>query len=373
MIKRELFSVLAQRLNTGKAIVVLGPRQSGKTTLLESVADSQGQYLLFDCDDPLTREKLENPTTEQLRQMIGSEKLVLVDEAQRVKNIGITLKIITDRMKDVQLLVSGSSALELAGEINEPLTGRKWEYTLYPISWKEFHDYSGSMKSLQQLETRLIYGMYPDVINHLGDEQDVLRLLTGSYLYKDLLMFKGIRKPELPEKLLRALALQMGNEVSYNELAGLLQVDKQTISTYIDLLEKAFVVFRLPAFSRNLRNEISSSRKIYFYDNGIRNAILGNYAPLSLRQDTGSLWENFIISERMKVLHNRSSYPSRYFWRTAQGQEVDYLEETNGVLTAFEIKWNQHAKFRVPKTFTTAYPNIKINLVTRENFLDILL
>lgn len=372
MIKRELAGIIQSKLNKGKAIIVLGPRQSGKTTLLESIARDQGSFLLLDCDDPLTRERMENPTTEQLKQLIGSYKLVLIDEAQRVNNIGITLKIIIDRLKNVQLLVSGSSALELAGEINEPLTGRKWEYMLYPISWLEFQNHFGNLKALQQLETRIIYGMYPDVINRFGDEQEVLRLLAGSYLYKDLLSFKGIRKPELPEKLLRALALQLGNEVSYNELANLLQVDKQTISMYIDLLEKTFVIFRLQSFSRNLRNEISTRRKIFFYDNGIRNALIGNFSPLSMRQDTGSLWENFILSERMKYLHYKRLFPGRFFWRTVQRQEIDYIEEVDGKLYAYEIKWNPKAKFIFSKTFTGAYPDAKILLINKENFQEFL-
>jgi len=369
MITRKLTSIIQSKLKSGKAIIILGPRQSGKTTLLESIARTEGSFLLLDCDDPLTRSILENPTTEQLRQIIGTYKLVLIDEAQRVKNIGITLKIIIDRIKDVQLLVSGSSALELAGEINEPLTGRKWEYMLYPISWMELQDHVGYMIAMQQLELRIIYGMYPDVINRTGNEQEVLRLLAGSYLYKDLLSFNGIRKPELPEKLLRALALQLGNEVSYNELAGLLQVDKKTVSIYIDLLEKAFVVFRLSPFSRNLRNEISSTRKIYFYDNGIRNALIGNFSPLNMRQDKGSLWENFILSERMKYLHYHNLAPGRFFWRTQQKQEIDYLEEQDGQLSAFEIKWNPNAKFRIPGTFKGAYPNVKVEMISKENFL----
>lgn len=372
MILRELTSIIQSKLSSGKAIIVLGPRQSGKTTLLEFIARSERSFLLLDCDDPLTRSMMENPTTEQLKQIIGSYRLVLIDEAQRVKNIGITLKIIIDRMKDVQLLVSGSSSLELAGEINEPLTGRKWEYLLFPISWMELQNHVGYISALQQLETRIIYGMYPDVINRTGNEQEVLRLLAGSYLYKDLLSFNGIRKPELPEKLLRALALQLGNEVSYNELANLLQVDKKTISIYIDLLEKAFVVFRLAPFSRNLRNEISSTRKIYFYDNGIRNALIGNFSPLSMRQDAGSLWENFILSERLKYLHYHNLAPGRFFWRTIQKQEIDYLEDHDGKLSAFEIKWNPKAKFRIPGKFKETYTDVKVEMISKENFQNFL-
>ncbi len=341
MIERKLESTIKSRFNSGKAIVLLGPRQTGKTTLLHKIASDEGEFLLLDCDDLLVREQLESANTETIKQLIGKYKIVFVDEAQRVKNIGLILKIITDRLKSVQLLVSGSSALELASEINEPLTGRKWEYMLYPISWSEFSEHFGYLKSLQQLEQRIIYGMYPDVISSEGEEAKILKQLSNSYLYKDLLSLKGIRKPELLPKLLKALALQIGNEVSYNELASLLQVSKDTISSYIDLLEKAYILFRLEPLSRNLRNEVSSNRKIYFYDTGIRNALISNFNPLSLRQDTGALWENFLISERIKQLEYNESYGNKYFWRTTQQQEIDYIEEHSGKLFCYEFKWNE--------------------------------
>ena len=318
MIKRQLEDIIKKRINSGKAIILLGPRQTGKTTLLNKIATETGDFLLLDCDEILVREKLEDANIENLKQLIGKHNLVFIDEAQRVKNIGLSLKIIADRIKNVQLLVSGSSALELADQINEPLTGRKWEYLLLPISWQEFYSYFGYLKTQQQLEQRLIYGMYPDVINHFSDEEELLKQLSNSYLYKDLLALKSIRKPELLPKLLQALALQLGNEVSMNELSNLLKVSKDTIASYIDLLEKTFIIFRLEPFSRNLRNEISTNRKIYFYDNGIRNALISNYNPLSMRQDTGALWENFLISERKKYLLNNQISANIYFWRTTQ-------------------------------------------------------
>lgn len=366
MIQRTLFDVVVKHL--GKAIIILGPRQTGKTTLLNEVAKSLGDYLLLDADDPLVRNQLENANTSQLKQIIGNHRTVFIDEAQRVKNIGLTLKIITDQLKGVQLLVSGSSALELANEINEPLTGRKWEYMLYPISWQEFTINTGYLQSLQQIENRLVYGMYPEVINHTGMEKEVLKQLSGSYLYKDLLSYQGIRKPEIIEKLLQALALQIGNEVSYSELALLLKIDSKTVASYIDLLEKVFIIFRLSPFSRNLRNEISTNRKIYFYDNGIRNALIANYNPLSLREDTGALWENFLISERMKYLHYKSVYANRFFWRTKQQQEIDYIEERDGKLYAFEFKWNAVKKVKFSKTFTGEYKNVETKVINRENF-----
>jgi predicted AAA+ superfamily ATPase len=368
MINRTLEGIIKKRIqSSAKALILVGPRQTGKTTLLTKVASETADFLLLDCDEIIVREKLENANLENIKQLIGKHNLVFIDEAQRVKNIGLSLKIITDRIKDVLLLVSGSSALELANEINEPLTGRKWEYLLLPISWQELYNHYGYLKSQQQLEQHLIYGMYPDVINHPGDEKEVLKQLSNSYLYKDLLAIKSVRKPDLLPKLLRALALQLGNEVSNNELSNLLKVSKDTVATYIDLLEKAFIIFRLEPFSRNIRNEISTNRKIYFYDNGIRNALISNYNPLSMRDDIGALWENFLITERKKYLLNNQEYFNAYFWRTTQQQEIDYIEEKEGRIFAFEFKWNAKRKPKISKTFIKAY-NPEINIINKENF-----
>jgi uncharacterized protein len=372
MINRTIEKIILKRWGKGKAIILLGPRQTGKTTLLKKITGEKGNYLFLDCDELLIKERLENANLENLKQIIGNHTIIFIDEAQRVKNIGLTLKIIIDQLADKQLLVSGSSALELANEINEPLTGRKWEYLLYPLSWGELRDHLGYLTAYKQLGQRIVYGMYPDVINNMGDEEVVLKQLASSYLYKDLLSLASIRKPDLLPRLLKALALQMGSEVSLNELSNLLGVNKDTIGSYIDLLEKAFIIFRLEPFSRNIRNEIKSSRKIYFYDNGIRNAIISNFNPLSIRQDTGALWENFLISERKKYLEYNEISASSYFWRTTQKQEIDYLEERNGKILSWEFKWNPKATVKISKTFTSAYLS-ETKVIHRENFEDFVL
>ena len=366
MINRAIQSKIEAKIGKGKAIIIIGPRQVGKTTLIKNIIKN-GTYLFLDGDDPTVRTLLTNPNTEQLKSIIGNNKIVFIDEAQRIQNIGVTLKIITDQFKELQLLVSGSSAFELQNTIHEPLTGRKWEYQLLPISWIEFEENVGFVKAEQQLEIRLIYGMYPDVINQTNDAFEVLKELANSYLYKDVLAFSGIRKPEIIEKLLQALALQIGSEVNYNELSRLLGIDKNTVSNYIDVLEQAFVIFKLKSFSRNLRNEIKANQKIYFWDTGIRNMVIGNFNGLTLRQDKGALWENFLISERLKKINYGNTLTSSFFWRSIQQQEVDYVEVLADAITGYEIKWNADAKIKIAKPFKEAY-NATINIINRENF-----
>jgi len=350
----------------GKAIIVLGPRQVGKTTLIQTILKDK-RHLFLNADDPVTRQSLDTPDFFRLQQIIGDHTIVFIDEAQRINNIGLTLKLITDQFKNVQLIVSGSSAFELRNETSEPLTGRKWEYKLYPISWQELENSIGFIESEQQLEQRLIFGMYPDVINRPGREPVVLKQLAESYLYKDILALTAVRKPDLLERLLQALALQLGNEVSYNELAQLLQVDKGTVMNYIELLEKAFIIFRLPSFSRNLRNEIKNNRKIYFWDNGVRNTLIANYNILSLRQDTGALWENFLVSERLKLNQYHNRVVNCFFWRTTQQQEIDFIEESGGKITGYEFKWREKQMKKIPEGFVRAYGDA-VTLINRDNF-----
>lgn len=372
MIGRILYPLVSGKLNQGKAILIVGPRQTGKTTLIKKILEkNQNDSVFLNCDDPSIINALTDASLISLKQIIGDNSLVFIDEAQRVKNIGLTLKLIHDNL-NVQLVVTGSSAFDLANEVNEPLTGRKWEYQLLPISWQELNNHFGFLETKNQLNTRLIYGMYPDVINNLGQEREVLQELTGSYLYKDLLQFEGIRKPDLINKILKALAFQIGNEVSYNEIANLVQTDKNTVIKYVNLLEKVFIIFQLPSFRRNLRNEIGTKKKVYFYDNGIRNALVGNFNHLEMRNDVGALWENFLVSERLKLNLYKRTFAQKYFWRTLRQQEIDYVEDVNGTLHAFEFKWNIRKKARIPAVFTNAYPEAEVKVITPENFNEFL-
>lgn len=371
MIQRTLFSSIEKRFFKEKVILVIGPRQVGKTTLINALLKDK-EHLFLNGDDPATRDVLQDISTIKLKALIGKHQYIFIDEAQRIPNIGITLKLINDQFKKVQLLVSGSSTLEINNKTQEPLTGRKFEYHLFPISWEEFELHEGYLLAEQQLETRLIYGMYPDVITNPSDASLVLKELASSYLYKDVLSLTGIRKPLLLEKLLKALALQLGSEVSFNELATLLEIDKNTVSKYIQLLEQAFIIFQLSSFSRNQRNEIKNNRKIYFYDNGIRNMIINNLNPFELRNDKGALWENFLISERIKRQTYYQQIGSRYFWRNVQKQEIDYIEDAGGEIHAYEFKWKSGGRNKIPKSFIESYKATGIT-IDKTNFREFIM
>lgn len=368
MYARTLQPEIEKRIGSGKAIIVTGPRQVGKTTLMKTIFGSS-PYLFLNGDDPSTREMLHEASTERIRAILGSHTRVFIDEAQRIPDIGLTMKIITDQFPQVQLFASGSSSFDLANQLNEPLTGRKWEYELYPISWEEFEQHKGYFEAHQQLENRLIFGFYPDVIMSPGDEIPVLRNLANSYLYRDLLIHGGIKKTDALDKLVRALAFQVGSEVNFSELSQMTGLDAKTVSRYIDILEKGYVIFRLGSFSRNLRNEIKKNNKIYFYDNGIRNMITGNFDSLGLRSDKGALWENFLVSERIKQMAYKSSLGRSYFWRTKQQQEVDWVEDSGGNITGYEFKWDARGKNRFPQTFTKTY-NAETKTIDKNNFRE---
>ncbi len=373
-IKRDLQNILNSKIGKGKVIILIGPRQVGKTTLLKTMLSgefSSNTVQYWNCDESEVRSLLSQESSSRFKSLIGSSKFIVIDEAQRVKNIGLVLKILHDNFPDVQFAVTGSSSLDLSNTINEPLTGRKFEYNLFPFSTNELMNHTNMFDEIKQLDNRLIYGFYPDVVNNPGDEKEILSNIVSSYLYKDVFEFQDVRKPAIIEKLVQALALQIGSEVSFNELGNFLGIDSLTVQRYVDLLEKAYVIFHLHSYSRNVRNELKKSIKIYFYDNGVRNAVISNFSSCALRSDIGELWENFLISERIKnnAFHNRKS--KYYFWRTTQKQEVDFIEEENGTFKAFEFKYNpKKANAKCPLTFSNNYPEISFEVITKNNYMD---
>ena len=369
MIGRLINQSVAADFFQGKVIAVLGPRQVGKTTLLSQLSIPSTETLWLNCDNIDDSQVLEGQTTTGLQQLVGNKRYVVIDEAQRVKNIGLTLKMMADTFRDrVQVVVTGSSSLELSNQIYEPATGRIFEYRLYPFSLAELSQHYSVREERRLLEQRLIYGCYPEVVTHPDHAKRILTTIASNYLYKDLLSYNGIRKPEVLSRLLQALAMQVGEQVSYNELSRLIGIDRATVESYIDLLEKCFVIFRLPSYSGNLRTELRHNRKIYFYDNGIRNAILSNFAPLNLRTDAGALWENMMLSERVKHNAYRQSYAQIYFWRTQAQAEIDFVEIEDGTMQAFEFKFNPKKLPRAPKAFTDTYPEAVFQVITPDNY-----
>lgn len=368
MYNRQISSEIGKRLFTGKAIVITGPRQVGKTTLVNELLKNES-FLFLDGDDPFVRNTLLNINTASLKTLLKGHKVVFIDECQRIENIGITAKIIVDQIKDIQLILSGSSSFEVNERINEPLTGRKWSFELYPISFHEYNEKYNLLHAMQNLQNRMIYGFYPDILNNPDDQVQLLKELVDSYLFKDILLYANIKKADVLFKLVQALSYQVGSEVSYNELSQLIGIDAKTVSHYIDLLEKAFVVFRLNSYSNNHRNEIKKGVKIYFYDNGVRNAVINGFDALNNRKDIGALWENFLMSERKKQNQYGRKFVTGYFWRTTQHQEIDYIEEGYEEIKAFEFKWNPKAKAKFSTTFTNTYDSIN-QVVNRDNYLD---
>ncbi|MGD2035234.1 MAG: ATP-binding protein [Bacteroidales bacterium] len=373
MIDRLLENKITGKINKGKAIILLGARQVGKTTLLEKIFLKNKDVLWLSGDSPDVQALFNSPSADRLRLYFGNKKIVIIDEAQLLPETGLRLKLITDYIKEVQLIATGSSSFELSNTLNEPLTGRKWEYKMFPLSFEELVNHHGLLTEKRAINHRLVYGYYPDVINHPGEEKTILKLLTDSYLYKDILMLENIKKPEKIVRLLQALSYQIGSQVSFNELGQLCGLDNKTTEKYITLLEKAYVVFRLGSFSRNLRNELKFSRKIYFFDLGIRNALISDYTLAENRPDIGALWENFLVAERLKKNTYDENWTNSWFWRTTEHQEIDYIEETGGTLNAYEFKWNPGKNIRVSKTFTKTYPDANFKIIHLNNMEEFLL
>jgi predicted AAA+ superfamily ATPase len=369
--QRTLQPAIESVLFKGKIIVLYGARQVGKTTLVQKILrDHPAPSLYLNCDEPDIRAVLTDRTSTELRALIGARSLVVIDEAQRVRDIGLTLKLLVDNYPDLQVIATGSSSFEISSRTSEPLTGRKIEFCLHPLSMAELLTQETSLEAQRLLERRLRYGLYPGIISS-DDPATAIREIATSYLYRDVLEYQAVRNPDMLRRLLQALALQSGSEVSYNELGQLLGIDKITVGRYVSLLEQAYIVFHLPPFSRNARKELSKLRKVYFYDLGVRNALINNFNPLELRQDVGALWENFFISERIKYNSNRRRVVNTYFWRTYDQAELDYLEEEGGHLTCFECKWRDE-RWRPPTAFVQAYPDSDLHLVSPRNYLEFL-
>lgn len=368
-IKRTVEPVIEQSLFKNKVVIIYGPRQSGKTTLVKKILEKESQGLYLLCERPEVAEVLESNSIEKILYYFEGARLVVLDEAQTIKNIGRILKLLVDTHPEIQIIATGSSSFELSNKIIEPLTGRKFEFRLLPLSVLEICAAKDRFTVASELDNYLIYGQYPGVYTSTSDRSDLLiQEIAESYLFKDILTFQGIRNSEVLMKLLQMLALQIGSEVSFTEIASSLGIDKVTVQRYIDLLEKIFIIHRLTPFSRNLRNELNKKRKIYFYDLGIRNAVIRNFNPINLRNDKGQLWENFCINERLKYLNNNRILANRYFWRTWEGSEIDYIEESGGLLSAYEFKWNVHKKAKPPKTWRDTYDS-SFELINKESIL----
>lgn len=377
-IQRLLLPQLEERVNPGQVTVVYGPRRVGKTTLVREYLDSyQGKYLFLNADELANREAMESQDAKKLGALVQGYDLLVVDEAQRVREIGLNLKILVDTYPQLAIIATGSASFDLANKINEPLTGRKSTLTLYPISFEELVRDSGLFEAKKQLERWIIWGGYPTSVTteSIQERERLLSELVGSYLYKDVLELDEVKRADKIVDLLRLIAFQIGKEVSIAELASNLALNRETVERYLDLLERVFVVFRVSGFSRNLRKEVVKNHRYYFYDNGVRNALIQNFNALNLRDDIGQLWENYCVSERMKSNHYHNRSANRYFWRTYDHKEIDLVEESGGKLFGFEFKWAKDATVSksTEKEFTQTYDNASVEIVNSVNFDTFLL
>lgn len=370
-IKRQIEDNLYNDCFKGKIIVILGARQVGKSTLIKMLVEPQKENVLWlDGEEADVQLLLQNSNSERLMQIAGNHKIIVIDEAQKINAIGSILKLFADYLKDIQVIASGSSAFELRNSLNEPLTRRKFEHHLFPISFKEMVSHTNLLQEMRQLPQRLLYGYYPEIVTNVGSEQRLLKFLSESYLYKDVFLFGGIKKPEKILELLKLLARQIGSEVNYNELSRILKIDNQTVENYIHILEQAFVIYKLNAFHTNQRNELKKSKKIYFNDLGIRNALINDFRPVELRNDAGNLFENFVINEMRKQNEYGQVYANFYFWRSTDQKEIDLVIEKDNFLHTYEIKWNPHKKATLTKSFSNSYQNYSFEVINKDNFFE---
>lgn len=371
LIERFLTDRVLKAIEPGKVTILYGPRQVGKTTLLSQLSKELSEpYLQISGDQLKYREVLSSEDSQKLKGLIGDSKILIIDEAQRVPNIGLNLKIIVDNFPEVRVLVTGSASLDLAGKVSEPLTGRKKSFMLYPVSYQEIEKWQGRFETEQQLERWLVFGTYPEALTTEGRQQreDYLAELVSSYLYKDILDFGGVKKSDKIVDLLRLLAFQIGHEVAISELASNLALDRTTVEKYLNLLEQSFVIYKVSGFSRNLRKEIAKTNRYYFYDNGVRNALIENFNDIRLRDDKGQLWENFLFMERLKLNQNLGRRANYYFWRTYDQKEINLVEERGGKIYGFEFKWRGDIRSTVKEEFTKAYQGAQVKTVNRDNF-----
>ena len=370
-VEREISLSIEKDFFKGKVIVILGARQVGKSTLIKMLPIcNSNKTLWLDGENADVQQLLKNINSERLKQIAGDHKIVVIDEAQKIEGIGSILKLFADYCKDIQVVASGSSAFELRNSLNEPLTGRKFEFSLFPLSFQEMVHHTSLLEELRQLPQRLIFGYYPEIVMHTQEAERRLRFLSESYLYKDIFLFKGLKKPEKMLELLKLLAWQIGSEVNYNELSKNLKIDNQTVESYIEMLVQTFVIYKLPAYHSNHRTELKKSKKIYFNDLGIRNALINDFRPIEIRNDAGALFENFIINELRKQNEYKEIHANLYFWRNIDQREIDLILEKNGVLKTVEIKWNKSKTARLTKSFTNLYGETKFSVINRDNFFE---
>lgn len=371
-IKRLIENTLERDFFKGKVIIILGARQVGKTTLIRMLPSCMEAHTLWmDGENADVQLLLQNANSERLKQLTGNKKVVVIDEAQKIDGIGSILKLFADYAKDIQVIASGSSAFELRNALNEPLTGRKFEYNLFPLSFSEMVQNGDILQEIRALPQRLIYGYYPEIVTNPIDAERLLRFLSDSYLYKDIFLFKGIKKPEKMLALLKLLAWQIGSEVNHNELSRILKIDNQTVESYIEMLEMAFVVYKLPAYHTNQRTELKKSKKIYFNDLGIRNALINDFRPIEIRNDAGVLFENYVINELRKQNEYQQIFANFYFWRNTEQREIDLIIAKNNHLQALEIKWNPNKTSRLTKSFINIYGETDYKVIHRENFFEL--
>ncbi len=372
-ITRVLKATLLKYLVAGKVNIIFGARRVGKTFLLKEVIQELGIPTLFlNGDLPDNQEFLAERNIEKYRNIFEGKELIVIDEAQVIPAIGLVLKIIIDEMPNLKVIASGSSAFDLNNKLGEPLVGRAYWHEMFPLAQQEIKQYENILETKRNLEERLLYGSYPDVylLSSFEEKERYLRELVNSYLLKDIISFDGIRNSAKVYDLLRLIAYQLGKEISLLELGNQLGMSKNTVEKYLDLLEKVYVLKRVGAYSKNLRKEISKSSRWYFWDNGIRNAIIGDFRPIKFRSDIGELWENYLITERFKKNKYQRNYAEAYFWRTYDQQEIDYLEVKNQEIHAFEFKWNSTKKAKVPKAFAEGYPDASFEVITQQNYLE---